>query len=113
MLCFCRVFTNEVTIQRASLAFTVHESRRNSVSLNKGYISNNTLHIPNYDPTPNISIINNLRDDSYIVHTTFSNQDNNQNNRNIVTNNNKSNTTLFNLRMRKYPEYDISISLIF
>jgi hypothetical protein len=45
----------------------VYESRRNNVSLNKDYISNYTLNIPTYDPTPNINIINNIREDSYIV----------------------------------------------
>jgi hypothetical protein len=50
---------------------TSDESRRNSVSLNRVYISNNTLNISNYDPRPNINIINNTREDSHIVCTTF------------------------------------------
>jgi hypothetical protein len=73
-----------------------HESRHNSVSLNKGYISSNTLDIHNYDTTPDINIINNTREDRYIVYTTLSNQDNTRN-RNIVANSNKLNTALFKL----------------
>jgi hypothetical protein len=52
---------------------TSDESRRNSVSLNKDYIPNNTLNIPNYDRTPNINIINTIREDSCIMYTTLSN----------------------------------------
>jgi hypothetical protein len=85
------------------------ESTRNIVSLNKDYISNNTINIPNDNPTSNINITNNIKN-SYIVYPTLSNQDSSQN-RNIVTNNKKPNTNLFKLQMRKYPDYN-SISLI-
>jgi hypothetical protein len=51
------------------------ESRHNSISLNKDYISNKTLNIPNYYPTPNINIITNIIEDSYITYTSSSNQD--------------------------------------
>jgi hypothetical protein len=77
------------------LTATSDESRHNSVSLNKDYISNNTLNIHNYDPTPNINIINNIREDSFIIHTTSSNEGNSQKTENLVINNNKSNMTLF------------------
>jgi hypothetical protein len=57
---------------------TSDEGRRNGVGLNKDYISNNTLNIPNYDRTPSVNVMNNIREDSYVVYTTFSNQDNSQ-----------------------------------
>jgi hypothetical protein len=53
-------------------------SRRNRVRLNGDYISNSTLNIPNYEATPNTNIINIIREDSYIIYTTFFNQDNSQ-----------------------------------